>query len=116
MSQRYQAVIFDLDGVITDTAHFHFLAWRELAHPLGLPFDEAFNEKVKNRQEGFFAGDTLRVRLRTNQRLLKDNKLDTSYTVVRVIEHIHAPQPRQLPLSDSSELPQRRIKLPKPDK
>ena len=47
MSQRYQAVVFDLDGVITDTAHFHFLAWRELAHSLGLPFDEAFNEKLK---------------------------------------------------------------------
>ncbi|MED5619436.1 beta-phosphoglucomutase [Ideonella sp. BN130291] len=45
--QRLQAVIFDLDGVITDTAHFHFLAWRELAHSLGLPFDEAFNERLK---------------------------------------------------------------------
>jgi beta-phosphoglucomutase len=42
-----QAVIFDLDGVITDTAHFHFLAWRALAQQLGLPFDEAFNERLK---------------------------------------------------------------------
>jgi beta-phosphoglucomutase len=42
-----QAVIFDLDGVITDTAHFHFLAWRALAQSLGLPFDEAFNERLK---------------------------------------------------------------------
>ncbi|MEW6704740.1 MAG: beta-phosphoglucomutase [Pseudomonadota bacterium] len=46
-SPRFQAVIFDLDGVLTDTAHFHFLAWRELAHSLQLPFDEAFNEKLK---------------------------------------------------------------------
>jgi beta-phosphoglucomutase len=46
-TQALQAVIFDLDGVITDTAHFHFLAWRELAHSLGLPFDEAFNERLK---------------------------------------------------------------------
>jgi len=44
---RLQAVIFDLDGVITDTAQFHFVAWRALAHSLGLPFDEAFNESLK---------------------------------------------------------------------
>jgi beta-phosphoglucomutase len=42
-----RAVIFDLDGVITDTAHFHFLAWRALAQQLGLPFDAAFNERLK---------------------------------------------------------------------
>lgn len=46
-SSRYRAVVFDLDGVLTDTAHFHFLAWRELAHSLQLPFDEAFNERLK---------------------------------------------------------------------
>lgn len=43
----YKAVVFDLDGVITDTAHYHYLAWRELAHDLGLPFDAAFNERLK---------------------------------------------------------------------
>jgi beta-phosphoglucomutase len=42
-----RAVIFDLDGVLTDTAHLHFLAWRALADSLGLPFDEAFNEQLK---------------------------------------------------------------------
>ncbi|WP_099221688.1 beta-phosphoglucomutase [Listeria costaricensis] len=42
-----QAIIFDLDGVITDTAHFHYLAWKELADGLGVPFDEAFNEQLK---------------------------------------------------------------------
>lgn len=44
---HYQAVIFDLDGVITDTAHYHYLAWKRLAESLGLPFDEAFNEQLK---------------------------------------------------------------------
>ena len=44
---RYQAVIFDLDGVITDTAHYHYLAWRRLAESEGLPFDAAFNEHLK---------------------------------------------------------------------
>lgn len=44
---RYKAVIFDLDGVITDTAHYHYLAWKRLAESLDLPFDEAFNEQLK---------------------------------------------------------------------
>lgn len=45
--KRLDAVVFDLDGVITDTAHFHFLAWKKLAEELGIPFDEVFNEKLK---------------------------------------------------------------------
>jgi beta-phosphoglucomutase len=44
---RYRAVIFDLDGVITDTARYHYLAWKRLADSLGIPFDEDFNEKLK---------------------------------------------------------------------
>lgn len=44
---RFKAVIFDLDGVITDTAHYHYLAWKRLADSVGAPFDEAFNEELK---------------------------------------------------------------------
>lgn len=44
---RFKAVIFDLDGVITDTAHYHYLAWKRLAESEGVPFDEAFNEHLK---------------------------------------------------------------------
>ncbi|MGZ5201515.1 MAG: beta-phosphoglucomutase [Telluria sp.] len=44
---RYRAVIFDLDGVITDTARYHYLAWKRLADSLGIPFDEHFNERLK---------------------------------------------------------------------
>ncbi|CAN7383712.1 beta-phosphoglucomutase [Massilia sp. LjRoot122] len=47
MMSHYKAVIFDLDGVITDTAHYHYLAWKRLAESLDLPFDEAFNEQLK---------------------------------------------------------------------
>ena len=39
--------IFDLDGVIVDTAKFHYLAWKDLATKLGIEFDEAFNEQLK---------------------------------------------------------------------
>jgi beta-phosphoglucomutase len=41
------AVIFDLDGVITNTVHYHFLAWKRLADELNIPFDAAFNERLK---------------------------------------------------------------------
>jgi beta-phosphoglucomutase len=41
------AFVFDLDGVITDTAHLHFRAWRDLARSVGVDFDEAFNEQLK---------------------------------------------------------------------
>lgn len=39
--------LFDLDGVLVDTARFHFLAWRRLAHSLGFDFSEAQNEQLK---------------------------------------------------------------------
>lgn len=42
-----KAVIFDLDGVITDSAKYHYLAWKRLAEELGIPFDEEYNEKLK---------------------------------------------------------------------
>lgn len=44
---RFKAVIFDLDGVITDTAHYHYLAWKRLAESEGVHFDHAFNEQLK---------------------------------------------------------------------
>ena len=42
-----QACIFDLDGVIVDTAKYHYQAWRRLAHELGFEFTEAQNERLK---------------------------------------------------------------------
>lgn len=42
-----KAIIFDLDGVITDTAEYHYLAWKQLAESLGISFDREFNEKLK---------------------------------------------------------------------
>lgn len=42
-----KAFIFDLDGVIVDTAKYHFLAWRNLANELGFEFTEEHNELLK---------------------------------------------------------------------
>ncbi len=39
--------IFDLDGVIVDTAKYHFLAWKKLANDLGIDFTEHQNEQLK---------------------------------------------------------------------
>lgn len=48
-----QGVIFDLDGVITDTAHLHFLAWKALGDSLGVEITLELNEGLKGlgRQE-----------------------------------------------------------------
>ncbi len=40
-------VIFDLDGVIVDTAKYHFIAWKHIANKLGFDFTEAHNEQLK---------------------------------------------------------------------
>ena len=42
-----KACIFDLDGVIVNTAKYHFLAWKKLADQLGVNFTHAFNERLK---------------------------------------------------------------------
>lgn len=42
-----KGAIFDLDGVIVDTAKYHYLAWRELAEELGFEFKESDNERLK---------------------------------------------------------------------
>ena len=39
--------IFDLDGVIVDTAKYHFLAWKKLANDIGIDFTEIQNEQLK---------------------------------------------------------------------
>ena len=42
-----KAFIFDLDGVIVDTAKYHFLAWQKLANELGINFTHEHNEELK---------------------------------------------------------------------
>lgn len=42
-----QACIFDLDGVIVDTAVYHYKAWKRLANEMGFDFTEEDNEKLK---------------------------------------------------------------------
>ncbi|MGX7030203.1 beta-phosphoglucomutase [Vagococcus zengguangii] len=43
----FKAVLFDLDGVITDTAEYHYRAWKKLGEELGVSIDREFNERLK---------------------------------------------------------------------
>ncbi len=43
-----QALIFDLDGVIADTASYHYASWRQLATEEGLAFDWQLNERLRS--------------------------------------------------------------------
>tara|TARA_B100000508_G_C11441796_1_gene269163 strand:+ start:200 stop:859 length:660 start_codon:yes stop_codon:yes gene_type:complete len=44
---KQKGFIFDLDGVIVDTAKYHFLAWKKLAESVGVSFSEEDNEHLK---------------------------------------------------------------------
>jgi beta-phosphoglucomutase len=47
MIRSFQAAIFDLDGVIVDTAKYHYLAWKRLANENGFDFTKEDNERLK---------------------------------------------------------------------
>ena len=47
MNKQFKAFVFDLDGVIVDTAKYHFLSWRELAKELGFEIPDSLNEDLK---------------------------------------------------------------------
>lgn len=44
---KYKGIIFDLDGVICFTDHYHYLAWKALADSIGVPFDESKNDRLR---------------------------------------------------------------------
>ena len=43
----WKGIIFDLDGVLLSTDHFHYLAWKALADRLGIPFNEKKNDLLR---------------------------------------------------------------------
>ena len=42
-----KAVIFDLDGVLVHTDRYHYLAWKQIAGEIGVPFDEKVNDRLR---------------------------------------------------------------------
>jgi len=59
MSKKIKAVIFDLDGVITDTSEYHYQAWKRLADEEGIPFNRDDNDKLR----GVSRGECLKILL-----------------------------------------------------
>ncbi len=47
VNENIKGALFDLDGVIVDTAKYHYLAWKRLAEELGFEFTQEHNEKLK---------------------------------------------------------------------
>lgn len=65
-----KAFLFDLDGVIVDTAVFHYKAWRRLANELGFDIDHELNEQLK----GISRMDSLDVILKHGNVVLSDEE------------------------------------------
>ncbi len=63
-----QACIFDLDGVIVDTAKYHYKAWRRLANSLDFDFTEAQNEQLK----GVSRMESLNIILKIGNKILDE--------------------------------------------
>ena len=47
MLKLIEACIFDLDGVITDTAEYHYQGWKTMANEAGLQFNREINEQLR---------------------------------------------------------------------
>lgn len=78
---KIEAVIFDLDGVITDSAEYHYLAWKALAEELNVPFDREFNEQLK----GVSRTDSLEMILEHGNVQLSDEEKE--YYAAKKNEH-----------------------------
>lgn len=70
--EKYQGIIFDLDGVICHTDRYHYLAWKALADRLGI----CFNEKINNRLRGVSRMESLEIILSNSGRVYTDTEKD----------------------------------------
>lgn len=88
------ACIFDLDGVIVDTAKYHYLAWKRLANSLGFDFTEHDNEQLK----GVSRVESLKLILRLGAKQLDDEQFNAA--LVRkngwYLEHIQQIGPEEI--------------------
>lgn len=65
-----KAVIFDLDGVIVSTDHYHYLAWKKLADEYNIEF----NEKINERLRGVSRSQSLEIILEKANRTFTDEE------------------------------------------
>ncbi len=86
------AVIFDLDGVITNTVYFHYLSWQQLADEEGIPFDKLAHDRGMlglNREDAlcYILGD--RKVDPIQQQLLLKRKNDCYLELINELNHEH---------------------------
>lgn len=68
---KYQNAIFDLDGVLVDTAKYHYLAWNKIAGRFGFSFTQQDNERLK----GVSRIDSLKILLSIGGLCLTDEEM-----------------------------------------
>lgn len=68
--KKHQCALFDLDGVIVDTAKFHFLAWKKIASILNYDLTQIDNEKLK----GVSRSDSLDMILKMANKNIETSK------------------------------------------
>ncbi len=68
-----KAFLFDLDGVLVDTANYHYLAWKQVCDALGIEFNEIDNEKLK----GIDRRNSLRILLRIGNKELSESEFES---------------------------------------
>lgn len=110
------AIIFDLDGVLCHTDHYHYLAWKQIADQLHLPFDEQRNDLLRgvsrmqsleiileDQADRFSEAEKQALAERKNavyrSYLRNMSPADVSSSVLSVLEQLHA---RHIPLAIGS--------------
>jgi len=103
---KIKACLFDLDGVVVDTARYHYIAWNKIAEELGFHFSEQDNERLKgvSRMESLnILLDVGRINIDSAQKIElaeKKNNLYVSYIrqmtpdeilpgVIRFLDELH---------------------------
>ena len=104
MLQHMRGAIFDLDGVLVDTAKFHYLAWKRTAAGFGFNFTEKDNEKLKGvsrdrRSRSLLQIGGISCRMTRNRRLAAQKnewyvdyirQIDGSEILPGVVEYIQS--------------------------
>jgi len=67
---KYQAIIFDLDGVICHTDNYHYQAWKQIADELQIPFNRTINDRMR----GIDRMASLNVLLEGSNRIFSDEQ------------------------------------------
>ena len=88
---KTKAIIFDLDGVLTDSAKYHYLAWKTLSEELGLTFNKEINERLK----GVSRMDSFQIILEVNHAEDRFSVQEKEKLIEKQYEKEEAPQQDQ---------------------